>query len=85
MQTFSELDLIEPLRIEFGALASEQGYLALGRGLEPEDMPAVREVLRRAEEDDYRFHTIVLAVVDSVPFRLRERGAENIPTEVASR
>ena len=28
---------------------------ALARGLEPEDMPAVRAIVRAAADDDYRF------------------------------
>jgi hypothetical protein len=45
---------------------------ALGRGLEPEDMPAVREVVRHAERDNYRFVTLIEGVVNSTPFRMRK-------------
>jgi mono/diheme cytochrome c family protein len=44
---------------------------ALGRGLEPNDMPAVRRVTRSAAEDGYRFSAIVLGIVRSTPFRMR--------------
>jgi hypothetical protein len=44
---------------------------ALGRGLEPYDMPAVREIVRRSAADDYRWSAIVAAIADSVPFRMR--------------
>jgi hypothetical protein len=44
---------------------------ALGRGLEPADMPVVRSILRSAAEDDYRFMSIVLGIVDSFPFQMR--------------
>jgi hypothetical protein len=35
-------------------------------------MPAIREIVRRAEKDDYRFEAIVLGVVESDAFRKRE-------------
>jgi mono/diheme cytochrome c family protein len=45
---------------------------ALGRGLEPGDAPAVRAIVRAAAANDYRFSSIVLALVESVPFQMRE-------------
>jgi len=45
---------------------------ALGRKLDYRDMPMVREIVRRAEKDDYRFESIVLGVVESRAFRERE-------------
>jgi hypothetical protein len=50
---------------------------ALGRGLEPGDMPAVRAIVRAAEKDGYRFDSLIAGVVSSTPFRLR--SAEEIP------
>ena len=44
---------------------------ALGRGLEPYDMPAVRRIVHAAAGQDYRFEAIVLGVVRSVPFVMR--------------
>jgi hypothetical protein len=44
---------------------------ALGRGLEPTDAAAVRTITRNAGRNDYRFSSIVLGVVNSVPFRMR--------------
>ncbi len=44
---------------------------ALGRGLEPRDMPIVRSIVRDSAADDYRFSSLVLGVVRSGPFRLR--------------
>jgi hypothetical protein len=46
---------------------------ALGRGLTANDMPVVRGILRQAAEDDYRFESIVLGLVDSPVFRLRAK------------
>lgn len=48
---------------------------ALGRPLAPTDMPAVREIVRAAATDDYRLSALVLGVVESVPFRMREKAA----------
>ncbi len=44
---------------------------ALGRGLEYYDQPVVRDIRRQAAEHDYRFSSIVLAIVNSVPFEMR--------------
>ena len=44
---------------------------ALGRGLEPYDMPAVRRILRDAASDDYLWSDLVLGIVESTPFRMR--------------
>jgi hypothetical protein len=48
---------------------------ALGRGVEPQDMPAVRRVLRDASVQDYRMSSIVLGIVKSVPFQMRVKPA----------
>jgi hypothetical protein len=44
---------------------------ALGRGLEPGDMPAVRAIVRAAKDDGYRFEALIAGVVTSTPFRMR--------------
>jgi Protein of unknown function (DUF1592)/Protein of unknown function (DUF1588)/Protein of unknown function (DUF1587)/Protein of unknown function (DUF1585)/Protein of unknown function (DUF1595) len=43
---------------------------ALGRGIEYDDMPAVRNVLRTAAHDDYRFPSLIEAIVMSDLFRM---------------
>jgi hypothetical protein len=45
---------------------------ALGRGLEHYDAPAIREIVRSASRDDYRFSSLVLGIVHSTPFRMRK-------------
>ena len=45
---------------------------ALGRSLDYRDMPTVRDIVRRAEADDYRFESIVLGIVSGDAFRKRE-------------
>jgi hypothetical protein len=44
---------------------------ALGRGLEPSDMPVVRAIVARAAHNGYRFDEIVMGIVESVPFQMR--------------
>ena len=44
---------------------------ALGRGLEPHDMPAIRGVVREARDGGYRLSALVGGIVGSVPFQLR--------------
>jgi hypothetical protein len=48
---------------------------ALGRGVEHDDMPAIRAILREAAPGGYRFHTLVLGVVKSFPFQYRRAEA----------
>ena len=44
---------------------------ALGRGLTPEDMPAVRAIVRTAGGQNDKFSSLVNAIVSSVPFQMR--------------
>jgi hypothetical protein len=48
---------------------------ALGRALEPRDMPAVRSIVRQARRADLRFSALVLGVAQSAPFRQRMNAA----------
>jgi hypothetical protein len=45
---------------------------ALGRGVEHYDAPAIRKIVREAARDDYRFASIVMGVVNSMPFQNRK-------------
>jgi hypothetical protein len=55
------------------ALAENLLTFALGRSLDYRDMPTVRAIVRHAAQDDYRFESIVNAIVSSDAFRKRER------------
>ena len=44
---------------------------ALGRGVEPFDMPAVRTIARNAAASDYRWSALITGIVNSVPFQMR--------------
>jgi len=54
---------------------------ALGRGLTPQDMPAVRSIARDAATDDWRVRTIIRGIVMSPGFTLRR--VPTPPTNVA--
>jgi hypothetical protein len=57
---------------------------ALGRGVDARDMPAVRGIIREAARNDYRFSSIVLGIVRSVPLRMRVTpGVESESTRTA--
>ncbi len=45
---------------------------ALGRSVEYYDMPVIRQIVRDAARDNYRFGTIVTGIVNSAPFRMRK-------------
>ena len=44
---------------------------ALGRGLEPYDMPAVRRIVREARPGGLTLSALVVGIVQSVPFQMR--------------
>jgi len=44
---------------------------ALGRGVEYYDQPAIRAIVRDAAVNDYRFSSLVSAVIKSRPFQMR--------------
>jgi hypothetical protein len=46
---------------------------ALGRGLEPSDMPVVRAIVRNAARSGYQFQSIVMGIVESAPFQMRTK------------
>jgi hypothetical protein len=54
-------------------LAAKMLTYALGRGLESYDQPAVRAIRRQAASGDYRFSSLVLGIVNSVPFQMRKQ------------
>jgi hypothetical protein len=44
---------------------------ALGRGLDYRDAPVVRQIVRDASRDDYRWSSLLLGIVGSAPFQQR--------------
>ncbi len=52
-------------------IAEKMLTYAVGRGLESYDRCAVDEIVKAMESNEYRFSALVMAVVNSEPFRLR--------------
>jgi len=47
---------------------------ALGRGLEYYDMPVVRTIAQNAAAHNYRFSSIIMGIVQSAPFEMKQVG-----------
>jgi mono/diheme cytochrome c family protein len=56
-----------------GTMTEKMMIYALGRGVSAEDMPEVRRILREASANNYRFSSLVVGIVKSVPFQMRVR------------
>jgi len=56
-----------------GTVAEKLLIYALGRGLEPVDMPVVRQVLRAAREHDFAMQSVILGIVESDAFQMRTK------------
>ena len=54
-----------------GTIAEKMLIYALGRGLEPVDMPVVRSIVKSSAAQNYAMQSIVLGIVRSVPFQMR--------------
>ena len=59
-----------------GAVTEKLLIYALGRGLEPADMPVVRRILRNTADEEYALQSIILGIVDSLPFQMRTKPAD---------
>jgi hypothetical protein len=57
---------------------------ALGRGLEYYDRAATDQIVHTLETKDDKFSTLVMAVVQSVPFQMRRASAPATPDKVAA-
>ena len=54
---------------------------ALGRGLEYYDAPSVRAIVRESAKSEYRFSSLILGVVQSTPFQMRNSTESKLRTE----
>ena len=69
---FRDALLREPWATEFATTVTEKLLTyALGRGLDHRDAPAVRRILRYARDDDHRWSSLILGIVESKPFQMR--------------
>ena len=76
--------LVSDPRIFVTTMVEKLMTYALGRGLGPHDMPAVRAVVRAAGRNDYRFSSIVEGIVRSTPFQMRIKASEEPPSAVSA-
>ena len=58
---------------------------AIGRGLEYDDMPVVRAIAHRAADDDYKFSSLLMGVVESPAFTMNVKSAAEPATSAANR
>jgi len=59
---------------------------ALGRSVDYYDMPTVRQIVRDAARDNYRFSSLVMGIVKSAPFQMRKvPEADPVSTTAAAR
>ncbi len=55
---------------------------ALGRGVESYDRPVVNVIVRQLAAGDYRFASLVLGIVNSMPFQMQEERRERAKADV---
>src|SRR5262249_19104249 len=60
-----------------GTVTEKLMIYALGRGLEPVDMPVVRSIMRGAARDNFATQSIILGIVQSSPFQMRTKLTDN--------
>jgi hypothetical protein len=63
--------LLKQPEIFVGTVTEKLLTYALGRGLQPYDMPAIRAIVGDAGRTGYHFSSIVLGIVNSTPFQKR--------------
>ena len=78
-------ELLVSRREQFaGALTEKLLSYAIGRGLEYYDLTAVRRIVRESASDDYRWSSLILGVVRSVPFQMRRSRGEEAGSPVVA-
>jgi hypothetical protein len=55
-----------------GTVTERMLTYALGRGLEYYDVPAIRSIVKKAAQNDYRWSALILATVESMPFQMKK-------------
>jgi hypothetical protein len=55
-----------------GTMTEKMLTYALGRAVEPHDMPVVRDITRQAARQNYKFSAVVLGIVRSTPFQMKK-------------
>jgi mono/diheme cytochrome c family protein len=73
-------------RAQFARVVAERLLTyALGRGVEHDDMPVVREMVRGAESTNFRFSSMVLGIVKSQPFQMNMKPVATPVTQRVAR
>jgi hypothetical protein len=67
-----------------GTITEKLMIYALGRGLEPVDMPVVRGVVRDAAVQNYAMQAILLGIVKSAPFQMRTKLSDTVKAPVST-
>src|SRR5262245_15818746 len=60
-----------------GTVTEKLMIYALGRGLEPVDMPVVRSIVNAAVKNHYAMQSLILGIVQSSPFQKRTKLTDN--------
>lgn len=76
--------LLQDPELFAGTVTEKLLVYALGRGLDPLDMPVVRSIVRSAAQHDYSLFAIVLGIVESYPFLMRTNSSASTINAVAS-
>jgi hypothetical protein len=54
---------------------------ALGRGIQFDDMPAVRGIAGEARARDFRFSALIVGIVESTPFQMKIKASGELTKE----
>jgi hypothetical protein len=80
--------LLDRPNVFVGTMTEKLLTYGLGRGLGTDDMPAVRQIVRESAQDNYRFASVITAIVTSTPFEMRlttEKDAASPSIRTAAR
>jgi hypothetical protein len=68
--------LLKEPELFVATLAEKLMTYALGRGLAASDFPSIRAIVRRSSASNYRFSSMILGIVSSVPFQMRMKDSD---------
>jgi hypothetical protein len=74
--------LLKRPEVVVGTVTERLLTYALGRGLQSYDMPVVRGIVREAADRDYRFSSLILGIVSSMPFQMRISDAKKMTATI---
>ena len=74
--------LLKKPELFVGTMTEKLMTYALGRGIDYRDMPAVRTIVRDSSRDGFKFSSLVLGVVRSLPFQMKMAPEKEIEVAV---